>query len=55
MRQFLQQEKCVHEYIAFRMELRRLFHSFHCRNLWQHFLQQTRLVENEKRRRACPQ
>ena len=48
MRQFLQQEQCVHEHIAFGMKLRRLFHSLHGRNLGQHLLQQSGFVEQEK-------
>ena len=48
LRQIFQQQQRVHEHVAFGMELRRLRHTLHGRNLRQNLFQQPTFVEQQK-------
>ena len=45
LRQILQQQQRMHEDVALGMKLRRLLHTLHVLDLWQHFVQQAGLIE----------
>ena len=49
IRQVVQKEQRVNEYVTLRMEFRRLLHSLHRGNLGQNLLEQTALVEKQER------